>query len=94
MSGFSRRRFVAGAGGAGLGLLVGCGRWPGQTPAPAKVPHIGVLSLITADPSDVDNAAFRGGLRELGYAEGQNITLERRDEFRCEFLGCRGRRLA
>jgi putative ABC transport system substrate-binding protein len=35
-----------------------------------------VLSLITTDPSDVDNAAFRQGLRDLGYSEGQNITLE------------------
>jgi putative ABC transport system substrate-binding protein len=35
-----------------------------------------VLSLITADPSDADNAAFRQGLRDLGYSEGQNVTLE------------------
>jgi putative tryptophan/tyrosine transport system substrate-binding protein len=70
----SRRQFVAGA--AGFGLLAGCGRLPGQAEQPAKVPHVGVLSLITADPSDVDNAAFRQGLRDLGYSEGQNITLE------------------
>jgi putative tryptophan/tyrosine transport system substrate-binding protein len=70
----SRRQFVGGA--TSLGLLVGCGRWPWQAEAPAKVPRIGVLSQATADLSDVDNAAFRQGLRDLGYAEGQNITLE------------------
>jgi putative tryptophan/tyrosine transport system substrate-binding protein len=70
----SRRAFVVGA--AGLGLVSGCGRLPGQAEAPAKVPRIGVLSQFTADPSDVDNAAFRQGLRDLGYSEGQNITLE------------------
>src|SRR5688500_18679045 len=72
----SRRRFVLSTGTAGLGLLAGCGRLPGQAETPAKVPRIGVLSLITADPSDVDNAAFRQGLRDLGYSEGQNLTLE------------------
>src|SRR3954452_6420243 len=70
----SRRGFVAGAEGAGL--VAGCGRLPWQGEPPAKVPRIGVLSLITTDPSDADNAAFRQGLRDLGYSEGQNIALE------------------
>src|SRR3954467_8702474 len=70
----SRRQFVVGAGR--VGLLAGCGQLPGQAQAPAKAPHIGVLSFVTADPSDVDNAAFRQGLYDLGYSEGQNITLE------------------
>jgi putative ABC transport system substrate-binding protein len=72
----SRRQFVLGTGTAGLGLLAGCGRLPWQGEAPAKVPRIGVLAFVTADPSDADNAAFRQGLRDLGYSEGQNITLE------------------
>ena len=72
----SRRAFVQGVGVASLGLVAGCGRLPWQTEAPARVPHIGVLSLGSADPSDADNAAFRQGLRDLGYSEGQNITLE------------------
>src|SRR5262249_52565978 len=70
----SRRRFVVGT--AAAGLLVGCGRLPGQAQAPPKVPRIGVLSLVTDDPSDGDNAAFRQGLRDLGYSEGQNIALD------------------
>src|SRR5438105_15156910 len=71
----TRRQFVIGAGAASLGLLTGCGRLPWQAQAPAKVPRIGVLSL-SADPSEADNAAFRQGLRDLGYSEGQNLTLE------------------
>src|SRR5262245_46670017 len=69
----SRRRFMAGV--AGLGLVAGCGRlpWHGEQP---KVSRIGVLSLGTADPSDGDNAAFRQGLRDLGYSEEHNITLD------------------
>src|SRR3954453_19738882 len=76
MRSLSRREFVVGTGVGSLGLLASCGRLPWQAPAPAKVPRIGVLSLDTADPSDADNAAFRQGLRDLGYSEGQNITLE------------------
>ena len=72
----TRRQFVQGAGVSGLGLLAGCGRLPGQAEQPAKVPRIGVLAFVTADPSAADNAAFRQGLRDLGYSEGQNITLE------------------
>jgi putative tryptophan/tyrosine transport system substrate-binding protein len=70
----SRRGFMAGT--AGLGLLAGCGRLPWQAEPAAKVPRIGVLTLVTADPGDADNVAFRQGLRDLGYSEGQNITLE------------------
>src|SRR3954451_13275562 len=71
-----RRHFVLGTGVMGLGLLAGCGRLPWQAQEPAKVPRIGVLAFVTADPSAADNAAFRQGLRDLGYSEGQNITLE------------------
>jgi putative ABC transport system substrate-binding protein len=71
----SRRQFMVGTGVAGLGLVAGCGRWPGQPEPPAKLPRLGVLSL-SADPSDADLEAFRQGLRDHGYSEGQNITLE------------------
>jgi putative tryptophan/tyrosine transport system substrate-binding protein len=71
----NRRQFVAGAGAAGLGLVAGCGRLPGHAEPTPKISRIGVLSQ-SADPSDTDNAAFRQGLHDLGYAEGQSITLE------------------
>jgi putative ABC transport system substrate-binding protein len=41
-----------------------------------KVPRIGYLSLRSG--FGVNDEAFRQGLRELGYTEGQNIVVERR----------------
>src|SRR3954454_10696633 len=62
----SRRRFVEGAGVAGLGLLAGCGRLP-VTSAPAgKVPSIGYLAGAAAHRDELV-----AGLRELGYTEGK-----------------------
>jgi putative ABC transport system substrate-binding protein len=40
---------------------------------PKKVPHIGYLSLRSG--VGVNDEAFRQGLRELGYNEGQNIVI-------------------
>jgi putative ABC transport system substrate-binding protein len=42
---------------------------------PIKIPRIGYLGLIESRTVD---EAFRGGLRELGYVEGQNIQVEYR----------------
>jgi putative ABC transport system substrate-binding protein len=62
-----RREFIAALGGAAV--------WPlmarGQT---GKTHRIGFLSQ--GDPSSPFVAAFREGLRELGYSEGQNISIE------------------
>ena len=41
-----------------------------------RVPRVGFLSPGTA--ASAPNAAFRHGLRELGYVEGQNLTVEYR----------------
>jgi putative ABC transport system substrate-binding protein len=62
-----RRDFIAGLGSAAA--------WPltarAQQPA---VPMIGFLST----GADVDSAAFREGLRETGYVQGQNVAFEHR----------------
>jgi putative tryptophan/tyrosine transport system substrate-binding protein len=71
MARLSRRRFVVGTG-AGLGLMAACGRLPGQ--APARIPRVGYLS--GGPRSATTTEAFREGLRDLGYVEGQNIVLE------------------
>src|SRR5262245_34436709 len=47
---------------------------PVQAQQSAKVPRIGYLSLRSG--FGVNDEAFRQGLRELGYAEGQNIVVE------------------
>jgi putative tryptophan/tyrosine transport system substrate-binding protein len=66
-----RREFIT--------LLGGAAAWPlaawGQQ-QPAKLARIGFLRA--AGPDDKDFAAFRSGLRALGYVEGQNIVIEQR----------------
>jgi putative tryptophan/tyrosine transport system substrate-binding protein len=44
-----------------------------------KIPRIGYLGL--SDPSSPLFDAFRQGLRELGYVEGQNVIIETRFAF-------------
>jgi putative ABC transport system substrate-binding protein len=68
MSGLSRRQFVAGAGSAAL--VAGCGRLPWQA-QPPKVHHIGWLG-----PTGVPFDTFLQGMRERGYGEGHNFTIE------------------
>ena len=70
-----RREFIA--------LVGGVAAWPYAAKAqqPAKMPRIGVLATGRLDASDTSLPtlnAFISGLRELGYTEGQNITIERK----------------
>lgn len=74
----TRRQFVLGASLAGLGLLVGCGRLPGQEPGPVKLPRVGYLQVSPMADSAWAIGYFRDGLHEFGYVEGQNIVIERR----------------
>jgi putative ABC transport system substrate-binding protein len=60
-------------------LLLAVQALAGAQPA-KKVPRIGYLAAVsaTADAPRLD--AFRQGLRELGYVEGQNIQIDYRHE--------------
>ena len=51
---------------------------PGDAQLPKKVPRIGYLTGATPDGQSARIAAFRQGLRELGYVEGKNIVVEYR----------------
>jgi len=71
-----RREVIALLGGAAI-------TWPfiARAQQAAKALQIGVLSLGHGDKSDASLAtlnAFVMALRELGYAEGQNIAFERK----------------
>ena len=69
---WSRRQVVQGAGAVGLGVLVGCGRLPGQGPATA--PRVGWITGVSAASGQAD--IFRQALHELGWVDGQNVMLE------------------
>jgi putative ABC transport system substrate-binding protein len=49
-----------------------------QAQQAAKVPRIGFLAGVSPSAISARMAAFRQGLRELGYVEGKNVVIESR----------------
>jgi hypothetical protein len=49
-----------------------------QAQQPKRVARIGYLSVLSPTSDSARLEAFRRGLRELGYADGQSITIESR----------------
>jgi putative tryptophan/tyrosine transport system substrate-binding protein len=72
-------RWLSACAVAVLAALLGAGVAADAQSAPGKTPHVGLLSIGT-DPARPGPqwTAFLGGLRTLGYVEGQNIAIERR----------------
>jgi putative ABC transport system substrate-binding protein len=64
-----RREFIAGLGGAAAWPLA---VWAQQS----NVPVVGFIDGASADASADRVRAFRKGLGETGYVEGQNVTVE------------------
>jgi putative ABC transport system substrate-binding protein len=71
---------LGGIGATTVALLTGCSlRVPFLANDPA-VRRIGYLTGNRASSQNIDpdNAVFRQGMRDLGYIEGQNLTIEER----------------
>jgi putative tryptophan/tyrosine transport system substrate-binding protein len=66
-----RREFIAVLGGA-------TAAWPFTSAAQQPMPIIGYLHSGSPGPFAHLVAAFHRGLKETGYAEGQNVTIEYR----------------
>ena len=71
MSSIKRREFITLLGGAAAA-------WPlaARAQQRAKVARIGYLGLVSASWHTPRVTAFRAGLRDLGYAEGNDIVIE------------------
>ena len=68
-----RRAFITVVGGSMLAAPVA-----GEAQQAQNIPRIGILTNAAPSPNSPTLEAFRQGLRELGYVEGQNILLEYR----------------
>ena len=64
-----RREFIGLLGGAVAGPLAA------RAQQPAKVPRVGILSPAASETAGT-LTAFREGIRDLGYVEGQTIALD------------------
>lgn len=65
-----RRQFIAGIGGTAA--------WPLLAHAQQAMPVIGFLNVSTPEAFAVYVTAFKQGLRQVGYVEGQNLSIEYR----------------
>jgi putative ABC transport system substrate-binding protein len=72
MPNMERREFIGLVGGGGLLLATKVMRARAQQPA---MPVIGFLSVRSPGESASVEAAFRKGLSEAGYVEGQNVHI-------------------
>jgi hypothetical protein len=52
------------------------GEKPGDLPVQRAMPVVGLMNLGSREASSDNAAAFRKGLSESGYIEGQNVTVE------------------
>jgi putative tryptophan/tyrosine transport system substrate-binding protein len=74
MSGMGRRDFITLVGGAAAWPLAASAQ---RRSSPVR-PLIGFLSQLSPAAAVHNIAAFRSGLRDLGYVEGRSVTIELR----------------
>ena len=70
----NRRKLIVALGAGGLVASFGSSA---QQP-PTRIPRIGLLSPFTANDTAVWHRAFQQGLRDLGWFDGKNISIEYR----------------
>jgi putative tryptophan/tyrosine transport system substrate-binding protein len=72
----NRRAFITLVGGAAASSV----SWPlvARAQQGGRLRRIGMLETVPAAANAANFDAFRRGLRELGYVEGQNVTIEYR----------------
>src|SRR4051812_8479345 len=75
----NRRQFVVGAGASGVGLLASCRMAAPADQRPPRVARVGYLTGGSVESEKSWLTALEQGLRELGYVEGENIVIERRE---------------
>jgi len=63
-----------------LAVLVLASGHVAEAQQPKKIPRVGYLAAVSASADAPRLEAFRQGLRDLGYIEGQNIIIEYRHE--------------
>jgi putative ABC transport system substrate-binding protein len=73
MPDMKRREFIALLGGGGLLLAAKVKRARGQQ---AAMPVVGFLRSASLTDATQLIDAFRQGLKEIGYVEGQNVAIE------------------
>jgi putative ABC transport system substrate-binding protein len=94
----TRRAFLGQAAAAAAAVaLASCGVGQTRQQTPKRVPRVGYMTgPASSDSTKQFLEAFRGGLREHGYVEGENIQVELRyfadrpgewDDFAAEFVG-------
>ena len=66
-----RREFIAGLGAASAVPRVACAQQP-------RLPVVGFIYGGFAEPNADNAAAFRKGLNQSGYVDGQNVAVEYR----------------
>jgi putative ABC transport system substrate-binding protein len=71
-----RKRFF----GFALGAMLFAFCLPAEAQQPSKIPRIGYVSGTDDLNNPGPEEAFRQGLRDLGYIEGQNILVEYRSQ--------------
>jgi putative tryptophan/tyrosine transport system substrate-binding protein len=71
-----RRRLITGLGGAAVAWPLPA--WAQQRTGQAAMPLAGYVSVLPSATANHAIAAFRAGLKIMGYTEGKNVSVEYR----------------